>query len=83
MSVFTGGPYGRQAVMLNTCTLSSLNIEIIIIIISFHWICLAKRALQKFESRRFVGNGRYIHDNRRTVPPVLSKRQGEIAKSLA
>ena len=31
MSVFTGGPYGRLAVMLNT--LSSLNIEIIIIII--------------------------------------------------
>ena len=33
MSVFTGGPYGRLAVMLNT--LSSLNIEIIIIIIMF------------------------------------------------
>ena len=32
MSVFTGGPYGRLAVMLNT--LSSLNIEIIIIIIN-------------------------------------------------
>ena len=31
MSVFTGGPYGRLAVMLST--LSSLNIEIIIIII--------------------------------------------------
>ena len=31
MSVFTGGPYGRLAVMLNT--ISSLNIEIIIIII--------------------------------------------------
>ena len=31
MSVFTGGPYGRLAVMLNT--LSSLNIENIIIII--------------------------------------------------
>ena len=31
MSVFTGGPYGRLADMLNT--LSSLNIEIIIIII--------------------------------------------------
>ena len=31
MSVFTGGPYARLAVMLNT--LSSLNIEIIIIII--------------------------------------------------
>ena len=31
MSVYTGGPYGRLAVMLNT--LSSLNIEIIIIII--------------------------------------------------
>ena len=31
MSVFTGGTYGRLAVMLNT--LSSLNIEIIIIII--------------------------------------------------
>ena len=31
MSVFTGGPYGRLAVMLNT--LSSSNIEIIIIII--------------------------------------------------
>ena len=31
MSVFTGGPYGRLVVMLNT--LSSLNIEIIIIII--------------------------------------------------
>ena len=30
MSVFTGGPYGRLAVMLNT--LSSLNIEIIVII---------------------------------------------------
>ena len=30
MSVFTGGPYGRLAIMLNT--LSSLNIEIIIII---------------------------------------------------
>ena len=28
MSVFTGGPYGRLAVMINT--LSSLNIEIII-----------------------------------------------------
>ena len=28
MSVFTGGPYGRLAVMLNT--LSSLNIDIII-----------------------------------------------------
>ena len=32
MSVFTEGPYGRLAVMLNT--LSSLNIEIIIIIIT-------------------------------------------------
>ena len=31
MSVFTGGPYGRLAIELNT--LSSLNIEIIIIII--------------------------------------------------
>ena len=31
MSVYTGGPYGRLAIMLNT--LSSLNIEIIIIII--------------------------------------------------
>ena len=31
MSVFTRGPYGRLAIMLNT--LSSLNIEIIIIII--------------------------------------------------
>ena len=31
MSVFTRGPYGRLAVMLNT--LSSINIEIIIIII--------------------------------------------------
>ena len=31
MSVFTGGPYGRLAIMLNT--LSSLNIEIIIFII--------------------------------------------------
>ena len=31
MSVFIGGPYGRLAIMLNT--LSSLNIEIIIIII--------------------------------------------------
>ena len=31
MSVFTGGPYVRLAIMLNT--LSSLNIEIIIIII--------------------------------------------------
>ena len=31
MSVFTGGPYGRLAFLLNT--LSSLNIEIIIIII--------------------------------------------------
>ena len=31
MSVFSGGPYGRLAFMLNT--LSSLNIEIIIIII--------------------------------------------------
>ena len=31
MSVFTGGPYGRLAIMLNT--LSSLSIEIIIIII--------------------------------------------------
>ena len=31
MSVFTGGPYGNLAVMLNT--LSSLNIEIISIII--------------------------------------------------
>ena len=31
MSVLTGGPYGRLAIMLNT--LSSLNIEIIIIII--------------------------------------------------
>ena len=31
MYVFTGGPYGRLAIMLNT--LSSLNIEIIIIII--------------------------------------------------
>ena len=31
MSVFTGGPYGRMAVMLNT--LSYFNIEIIIIII--------------------------------------------------
>ena len=34
MSVFTGGPYGRLAVMLNT--LSSLNIEIIIIITYLH-----------------------------------------------
>ena len=32
MSVFTEGPYGRLAIMLNT--LSSLNIEIIIIIIT-------------------------------------------------
>ena len=31
MSVFTGGPYGRLAFMLNT--LSSLNIEIITCII--------------------------------------------------
>ena len=31
MSIFTGGPYGRLAAMLNT--LSSLNIEIVIIII--------------------------------------------------
>ena len=31
MSVFTRGPYGRLAVVLNT--LSSINIEIIIIII--------------------------------------------------
>ena len=31
MSVFIGGPYGRLAIVLNT--LSSLNIEIIIIII--------------------------------------------------
>ena len=31
MSVFTRGPYGRPAVVLNT--LSSINIEIIIIII--------------------------------------------------
>ena len=31
MSVFTGGPYGRLAVMLNT--LSSLNIEIIILLL--------------------------------------------------
>ena len=31
MSVNTGGPYGRLAIMLNT--LSSLNIEMIIIII--------------------------------------------------
>ena len=31
ISVFIGGPYGRLAIMLNT--LSSLNIEIIIIII--------------------------------------------------
>ena len=31
MSVFTGGPYGRLTVMLNM--LSSLNIEIIIVII--------------------------------------------------
>ena len=35
MSVFTGGPYGRLADMLNT--LSSLNIEIIIIIISLNF----------------------------------------------
>ena len=32
MSVFIGGPYGRLAIMLNM--LSSLNIEIIIIIIT-------------------------------------------------
>ena len=32
---------------------------------------LAKRTLQKFESRRFVGNGRYIHDNRRINMHVL------------
>ena len=32
MSVFTRGPYGRLAVVLNT--LSSINIEIIIIIIA-------------------------------------------------
>ena len=32
MSVFTRGPYGRLAVVLNT--LSSINIEIIIIIIN-------------------------------------------------
>ena len=32
MSVFTGGPYGRLAIMLNT--LSSLNIDIIITIIT-------------------------------------------------
>ena len=31
MSVFTRGPYGRLAVVLNT--LSSINIEIVIIII--------------------------------------------------
>ena len=39
--------------------------RLILIQISFNWICLAKRTLQKFESRGFVGNGRYIHDNRR------------------
>ena len=33
--------------------------RLILIQISFHWICFAKRTLQKFESRRFVGNGRY------------------------
>ena len=35
MSVFTGGPYGRLAIMLNT--LSFLNIEIIIIIVSLNF----------------------------------------------
>ena len=39
--------------------------RLVLIQISFHWTCLAKRTLQKFESRRFVGNARYIHDNRR------------------
>ena len=39
--------------------------RLILIQISFHWICLAKRTLQKFESRRLVGNGRYSHDIRR------------------
>ena len=37
MSVFIGGPYGRLASMLNT--LSSLNIEIIIIIINILRYC--------------------------------------------
>ena len=40
MSVFTGEPYGRLAVMLNT--LSSLNIEIIIIIIIIVRMTFAK-----------------------------------------
>ena len=37
----------------------------ILIQISFHYICLAKRTLKKTESRRLVGTGRYINDNRR------------------
>ena len=44
MSVFTGGPYGRLAIMLNT--LSSLNIEIIIIIIII--IIIAKTSENRF-----------------------------------
>ena len=51
MSVFTGGPYGRLAIMLNT--LSSLNIEIIVIII----IIIEKDApnfLDLFVSLRYV-----------------------------
>ena len=45
MSVFIGGPYGRLAIMLNT--LSSLNIEIIIIIIR-------GRGLEPHSGRRVV-----------------------------
>ena len=44
MSVFTRGPYGRLAVVLNT--LSSINIEIIIIII----IIIKPKALVKITS---------------------------------
>ena len=34
--------------------------RLFLIQISFHWICLAKRTLLKFESRRLVGDGRYL-----------------------
>ena len=46
MSVFTGGPYGRPAIMLKT--LSSLNIEIIILIIIIIIIIIITSVSSKF-----------------------------------
>ena len=59
MSVFTGGPYGRLAVMLNT--LSSLNIEIIIIIIIIPKLLSAYVEVAQVETKSTSGQ-KYRND---------------------